>query len=194
MHPLGQVFCAPAHVLVVWAGLLTMFPSTAMGQPAGLSDAPACAGAIRPTPAQTEGPFFKANSPERRSLASERHPGQRLTVMGYVLTPGCVPVAKARVDVWQADAAGRYDNRGFDLRGHVFTDDQGRYRFDTIVPGEYPGRTPHIHVRIDAAGHRPLTTQVYFPDARRNTRDGIFDAALLLKLEGGTGRFDFVLR
>jgi protocatechuate 3,4-dioxygenase beta subunit len=63
-------------------------------------------------------------------------------------------LAGALVDLWHADSKGDYDNKGFRLRGHVFTDDQGRFVFRAIMPGLYPGRTRHYHVKIQAAGQK----------------------------------------
>ncbi len=62
------------------------------------------------------------------------------------------PLANALLDFWQCDDAGVYDTRGFKLRGNQFTDAEGRYRLDTIVPGLYPGRTRHIHVKLQPTG------------------------------------------
>ena len=135
---------------------------------------PACADDDEPTPAQTEGPYFTPDSPERTSLLEEGMSGRRLTVSGYVLTTECQPVAGAPIDFWQADDLGAYDNAGYRLRGHQFTDASGRYELETIVPGLYPGRTRHIHVKVQAPGGRVLTTQQYFPDEPRNARDGIY--------------------
>jgi protocatechuate 3,4-dioxygenase beta subunit len=151
-----------------------------------------------PTPAQTEGPFFTPRSPERRSLLATGLNGTRLTVTGLVVTRSCRPVAGALVDFWQADDGGEYDNKGYRLRGHQFTDAQGRYRLDTIVPGLYPGRTRHIHVKVQAPSKPILTTQLYFPHEPQNASDGIFDPSLLLRGWRKTGArrvgtFDFVL-
>ena len=150
-----------------------------------------------PTPRQTEGPYFTPNSPKRASLLESGLAGTRLIVAGMVLTRGCRPVANALVDFWQCDDGGDYDNSGYRLRGHQFTDAKGVYRLETIVPGIYPGRTRHIHVKVQAPGQRVLTTQLYFPDERRNDRDRIFDPELLLRMtevpSGRQGRFDFVL-
>jgi protocatechuate 3,4-dioxygenase beta subunit len=123
--------------------------------------------------------------------------GARLVLTGVVMTTACKPVAKAKLDFWQADDKGVYDNRGYTLRGHQFTDDQGRYRLETVVPGLYTGRTEHIHVKIQAPGKAVVTTQLYFPGVAQNNNDGIFDAALLIKAQtsAGTmqGSFDFVV-
>ncbi|MFN2626997.1 MAG: dioxygenase [Mycobacteriales bacterium] len=151
-----------------------------------------CTGSATPTIAMTEGPYYKANPPQKSSLAADGMAGTRIVLTGYVLTRSCQPVANVKVDVWQANAAGEYDNSGYTLRGYVLTDAQGRYRVETIVPGEYPGRTPHIHVRVADT----LTTQVYFPGIAANSNDGIFRQENLLKITQGTpliGRYDFVL-
>ncbi len=150
-----------------------------------------------PTPRQTEGPYFTPDSPKRASLLESGVTGTRLLVTGLVLTRGCRPVPNALVDFWQCDDAGNYDNSGYRLRGHQFTDARGVYRLETIVPGLYPGRTRHIHVKVQAPKERVLTTQLYFPDERRNDRDRIFDPELLMRTTDGAGlrqgRFDFVL-
>jgi protocatechuate 3,4-dioxygenase beta subunit len=150
-----------------------------------------------PTPSQTEGPFFKPNTPMRASLLEPGMPGTKLVIEGSVLTTGCKPVARALLDFWQADAAGHYDNAGYRLRGRQLTDEAGRYRLETIVPAEYPGRTRHIHVKVQAPGQPALTTQLYFPDGADNRRDSIFDPALVMRVrdaEGGRlATFDFIL-
>jgi protocatechuate 3,4-dioxygenase beta subunit len=150
-----------------------------------------------PTPRQTEGPYFTPNSPRRTSLLESGMAGTRLIVTGMVLTRGCRPVANALVDFWQCDDAGNYDNSGYRLRGHQFTDAKGVYRLETIVPGVYPGRTRHIHVKVQAPRQPVLTTQLYFPDERRNDRDRIFHPELLMRMMDVSnerqGRFDFVL-
>ena len=123
--------------------------------------------------------------------------GTKLVLTGVVMTTACKPVAKAKLDFWQTDDKGVYDNRGFTLRGHQFSDEQGRYRLETVVPGLYTGRTEHIHVKIQAPGKAVVTSQLYFPGVAQNDRDGIFDAALLIKaqISGGAmqGSFDFVV-
>jgi len=111
-----------------------------------------------------------------------------------VLTADCKPVANALLDFWHADEHGDYDNSGFRYRGHQFTDAEGRYRLETIVPAEYPGRTRHIHVKAQAPAGRVLTTQLYFPNEAANRRDGLFSPSLTMLLSRpGEGSFDFVL-
>ena len=78
------------------------------------------------------------------------------------------------------DETGNYDNSGYKLRGHQFTDAEGRWWFDTIVPGLYPGRTRHFHIKVQAPGARVLTTQLYFPGEPDNARDRIFNQELSL--------------
>jgi protocatechuate 3,4-dioxygenase beta subunit len=161
-----------------------------------LTPGPACNGGAV-TPGQTEGPFYKSGSPERTSLLEPGMPGTRLVITGYALTRSCQPIAGAWLDFWQADAGGAYDNGGYRLRGHQFTGDTGRYGLETVVPGQYPGRTPHVHVKVQAPNQPVLTTQLYFPEQPRNSRDGIFNPALLLAIQdtddGKLARFDFVL-
>jgi protocatechuate 3,4-dioxygenase beta subunit len=150
-----------------------------------------------PTITETEGPYFKPKSPERASLIESGMAGTPLVVRGVVMTRSCKPVAGALLDFWQADDAGSYDNVGFRLRGHQFTDAQGVYRLETIVPGLYPGRTRHIHVKVQAPSKPILTTQLYFPGERRNAADGLFHSSLLMQISnvasGRQGRFNVVL-
>ena len=161
-----------------------------------LSPTPECVDADDVTPSQTAGPYFKPDSPERSDLRSGVS-GTRLLLSGTVVTTACQPVARALVDLWQADADGEYDNSGFRLRGHVFTDDQGRYQFDTVVPGLYPGRTRHLHVKAQAPNGRVLTTQLYFPGEPQNARDGIYREECVITMSdtagGKAGTFRFVL-
>ena len=145
------------------------------------------------TPRQTEGPFFKTNTPQRTSLL-EKGDRNVLVVSGLVLSPQCKPVANALLDFWHADESGEYDNQGFRCRGHQFTDAQGRYRLETIVPALYPGRARHIHVKVQAPARRVLTTQLYFPNDRSNARDGLYQRELEIRsLQKGAGEFDFVV-
>jgi protocatechuate 3,4-dioxygenase beta subunit len=158
---------------------------------------PACGDSPQRTIAQTEGPFFKPDSPLKRDLSADRPRGEKMTIAGLVLDTNCRPVAKALVQIWQADETGAYDNSGFTLRGHQLSDERGRWWFTTIMPAAYPGRTRHIHVKVQKPGGRVLTTQLYFPDEPLNRRDGLFDRRLLMRVSGGSdgkfGRFDFVV-
>jgi protocatechuate 3,4-dioxygenase beta subunit len=164
---------------------------------APLAPTPECHDGDAATLRQTEGPFFKPSSPERADLIESGVPGQPIELAGFVLTRGCKPVAHALVDLWQADDKGDYDNSGFRLRGHVRADAEGRYRFRTIVPGAYEGRTRHFHVKVAPQGGRLLTTQLYFPGEPKNAKDGLYRKELLIRTakdEGSlAGRFDFVL-
>jgi protocatechuate 3,4-dioxygenase beta subunit len=146
------------------------------------------------TPRQTEGPFFTPNSPKRVSLVEPGSKAPRLVVTGSVLSAQCKPVANALLDFWHSDEEGAYDNRGFRYRGHQHADAQGRFRLETIVPAEYPGRTRHIHVKVQAPGKRILTTQLYFPGDPGNRRDGLYRQELEMKNKGsGEASFDFVV-
>jgi len=164
---------------------------------ASLPPTPACHDGDEATPAQTAGPFFKPSSPERVDLLESGMAGQKIELVGLVLSRGCKPLAGVLIDFWQADDKGRYDNSGFRLRGHQFTDADGRYRLKTVVPGNYDGRTRHIHVKVQARGGSVLTTQLYFPGEPKNRSDSLFRSELAMrtaKNEGWlAGRFDFVL-
>jgi protocatechuate 3,4-dioxygenase beta subunit len=183
--------------VAVPAALVIATVSETGAQAPRLEPTPACGDEGHPTPAQTEGPYFKPGSPLRASLLEPELSGARIVVEGTVLGTDCRPIPRALVDVWQADAQGRYDNAGVRLRGHQFTDDAGRYRLETIVPGLYPGRTRHFHVKLQAPHRSVLTTQLYFPGEPANRRDFIFNPALVMKVrdaEGGKlASFDFVL-
>ena len=153
----------------------------------------ACDDGDDPTPSQTAGPFYTPNSPERASLNEPGITGVPIVLTGLVLTRDCRPVPGALLDFWHADDAGAYDNDGYRLRGHQFADEAGRYRLETIVPGLYPGRTRHFHVRAQAPSGPILTTQLYFPDEPQNQRDRFFRPDLLMSQDDGMARFDFVL-
>ncbi len=164
---------------------------------AELAPTPACEPGAAATLRQTEGPFYKPRSPLRSSL---REPGMARTpvdLSGFVVSRTCTPVPRAIVDLWHADEKGEYDNSGFRLRGHQFTDADGRYSFRTIVPASYDFRTRHFHVKV-AAPYRPvLTTQLYFPNEAKNARDSLFRSELLMRITKAgdlvRARFDFVL-
>jgi protocatechuate 3,4-dioxygenase beta subunit len=151
-----------------------------------------------PTRQQTEGPFFLPRSPLRASLLEPGIRGTRIVLTGRVLSTQCLRVANALLDFWHADDDGAYDVAGFRLRGHQLTDGDGRYRLETIVPGLYPGRTRHFHVKLQAPHGMILTTQLYFPGEPRNARDFLFDRELLMAIDDRGGRkvarFDFVVK
>jgi protocatechuate 3,4-dioxygenase beta subunit len=181
-----------------WAALGRMPASFGGVQAQGLALTPECADADDLTPSQTEGPYFTANSPETTSLLEAGSADTRLVVSGFVLTTACQPVSGALLDFWQADARGEYDNVGYRYRGHQFTDAEGRFYLETVVPGLYPGRTRHIHVKVQAPGARVLTSQLYFPGEPRNARDSIYLPELEMSVSddgvgGKTARFDFVV-
>jgi protocatechuate 3,4-dioxygenase beta subunit len=163
-----------------------------------LAATPACDDGDDETPEQTEGPYYTPRTPRRRSLLAAGVTGTTLMLHGRVLRTDCSPVRRALLDFWQCDAKGVYDNEGYRLRGHQFTDAQGRWQLTTIVPAVYTGRTRHIHVKVQRPGAPVLTTQLYFPGEAANRTDRIYVPELLLqnvrKTRGRwSGRFDFVL-
>jgi protocatechuate 3,4-dioxygenase beta subunit len=163
----------------------------------GLAPTPSCHDGDEPTVRETEGPFFQPRSPERCDLRDSGAEGRTFELSGFVLTRSCHALSGAVVDLWHADEKGEYDNVGFRYRGHVITESDGAFRFRTIVPAVYPGRTRHYHVKVQAPGSRILTTQLYFPNEPANRRDGLFKRELLLRVteagDGSAGRFDFIL-
>jgi protocatechuate 3,4-dioxygenase beta subunit len=195
---LGLAIALPA-TLALLARHQVRAAAAAGGAPdsAGVAPTPECGDDDEPTPRETEGPFFKPRSPLRASLLEPGMAGTRIALEGGVYTRHCRPVAGALVDFWHADAGGEYDNAGFRCRGHQFTDAKGRYRLETVVPGLYPGRTRHFHVKVQAPHGKVLTTQLYFPGEARNAHDGLFRSDLLMALDdaaaGKQARFHFVL-
>ena len=177
---------------------LAALAGTDLFAPRALAATPEILDADDPTPALTEGPYFTPNSPRRKSIVPAGAAGTRLTLSGRVLSTAGKPVANALIDFWQADARGAYDNSGYRFRGHQLTDGRGRYSLLTVVPGLYPGRTKHVHVKFQAPRGQVVTTQLFFPGLAANRTDGIFDSECLVsgwKLANGrrVGRFDFVL-
>jgi len=190
----------PTRRAVLGAGALvagSLFAIDRCAAEGPLPPTPACHDGDAATLAQTDGPYFKPSSPERIELFEEGMLGQPIELVGLVLARGCKPISGALLDFWQADARGQYDNSGFRLRGHQFTDAEGRYRLRSIVPGVYPGRTRHIHVKVQPRGGQVLTTQLYFPGESHNRSDGLFRKELLVRTAKNAGwlagRFDFVV-
>jgi len=149
------------------------------------------------TPELTEGPYYKSGSPELANLYQAGMAGTKLVVTGYVYDTNCQPVANAWLDFWQADASGTYDNSGYTLRGHQYTDANGRFTLTTVVPGLYPGRTEHIHFKVQAPNGKILTSQLFFPGVAQNDSDGIYNASLLLSIQKNSdswlGEYNFVV-
>ena len=142
------------------------------------------------TPPQTEGPYYPIQLPLDRDndliLVNDSVTpaiGQILELNGRVMTPAGSPVRNATVEIWQADNTGAYlhprsmgyPNRDINFQGYGMfeTGSTGEYRFRTIKPGLYTGRTRHIHFKIRAAGHPQLTTQCYFQGEPQNASDGV---------------------
>jgi len=167
------------------------------------------------TPAQLLGPFYPRTASERPqqtdadllAVQGERvlSRGVPLYLTGRVLDRSGQPVAAARIEIWQCDAnavyhhpaGGAEDERDPHFQGYgaAATATDGSFHFRTIRPVPYPGRTPHIHVRVEAAGRRTLATQLYLADEPANARDFLFrrlsheeQAQLTLTLQPTTSR------
>jgi virginiamycin B lyase len=124
--------------------------------------------------------------------------GTPLLVTGRVLNQACEPIPGAKLDFWQTDDGGEYDNVGYRMRGHQFTDENGNYALATILPGVYPGRPPHVHVKVNAPGGPILTSQIYFEGQPGNESDGLVQPSLIVPLtdaaDGGkAATFNFIL-
>jgi protocatechuate 3,4-dioxygenase beta subunit len=162
--------------------VLLFIPFAALGQ--------ASCGA--PTPADIEGPYYKAGAPLRASLLEAGSTAEKMVLTGTVRSADCKPVANASLDFWHADEKGAYDSAGYRYRGIVVTDSLGRYRLETILPPPYTGRPRHIHVKVQRIGVPALTTQLYFPGESRDA-----PRALVVRMErrtdGRNASFDFVL-
>jgi protocatechuate 3,4-dioxygenase beta subunit len=175
--PLGM---ALARVVPAGAGVGTLAPT------------PACDDS--PTPEQTEGPYWTPDSPQRSDFTTDGAPGTSMTLTGTVVDAACQPVPGTLLDFWQCDGNGVYDNNGYKLRGHQYTDANGAFRLTTVKPGLYPGRTRHFHVKVRPPGGQVLTTQLYFPGEPANRADGIYRPELEMTVaENGDASFTFVV-
>jgi len=144
--------------------------------------------ALLPTPAQAEGPFYPLREPVDadydllRNGSSSYAKGNAAWVEGVVLDVAGKPLRGGVVEIWQCDADGHYDHprdgsrmdQAFQGFGRVVLDDEGRFRFRTIRPSPYSGRTPHIHAKIKLGRQTLLTTQIYVEGDPGNARDGIW--------------------
>jgi len=146
------------------------------------------------TPSQTVGPFFRPAlvRPGQESLTSSKSRGERIAIEGRVLDGDAAAVSDAMIELWQANADGRYEHpddsqeklldpdfHGF---GRAATDERGHFRFYTIKPGSVPGlgiilQAPHINVSIFARGLlKRLVTRIYFPDEPLNATDAVLNS------------------
>jgi protocatechuate 3,4-dioxygenase beta subunit len=144
----------------------------------------------KPTPHNDLGPFYKGQAPQTSTLRAPGDPGLPLGVSGLVFSTGGAALSHSKVEIWQADHLGHYDLKGYRYRATITADDTGKYSFETVMPGHYPGRVgQHIHYVVTAPGHKPLTTQLYFatdpafdgdPD-RNYSRDPLLNSRELIR-------------
>lgn len=151
------------------------------------------------TPSQTEGPYYRTPNPETNNLRIGSD-GPAFTFHGRVMDTACNPLPYVWVAIWHADPTGTYDNTApFDrYRGWFFTDANGEFTLNSILPGLYPGRTRHTHIKLDTPNSAVLTTQFYFPGEPLNQSDGLYNPALEIDMtqqpDGSyVGTFDFVV-
>lgn len=173
-------------------------PGLDTGADSGDTDA---VGSCAETPDNIEGPFYRADAPERADLARRGDSGRALLLSGRVLSgEGCVPVAGAVLELWHADPSGRYDNESAAMhyRGRVTADRDGRWVVRTLEPGRYLNgaryRPAHLHVKVHVDGVERLTTQLYVPGDPFNAEDPWYDPALEMVRTGEeSATFDVVL-
>jgi protocatechuate 3,4-dioxygenase alpha subunit len=172
------------------------------------------------TPSQTIGPFFRPSMVKSgdETLARRESRGERIVIVGRVVDGDGAPVDDAMIEIWQANADGRYDHADdaqeklIDPKFHGFgraaTDQHGTFRFETIKPGRVPGvrnllQAPHINVSLFARGLlKRLATRIYFPDEPSNDADTVLNAVpaarrstLIARVESTSVlRFDIVLQ
>lgn len=146
------------------------------------------AAARRPTPAQTEGPFYPVALPADSDADLLRNGALRYAASQPAWVEGTVsdldgrPLRGGQVEIWQCDEAGHYHHpgdgdradRAFQGFGRVAVDADGRWRFRTLRPVPYGGRTPHIHFKVKLGPRELLTTQLYVAGAPGNARDGLW--------------------
>jgi catechol 1,2-dioxygenase len=134
-------------------------------RPAGIPEAQT---GCDPTTDDILGPYYLPGSPATTMIAGPNEPGTRLFVSGQVLSNDCMtPVPNAMIELWQANDAAVYDTSSdFKLRGTVYSDSNGNYAFETIMPGAYLNgsqyRPKHIHYKVTKPGFPDLVTQLYF--------------------------------
>lgn len=150
---------------------------------------PALAKSLMPTPQQTEGPFYPDRLPLDQdndlTLIAGHHDqarGEITDLTGRILDTRGTPLRGVVIEIWQVDHEGHYihsadasaaNDAAFQGFGRFETGQDGAYRFRTIKPVPYPGRTPHIHVKLHKAGRELLTTQMYVQGHALNARDAI---------------------
>ena len=156
--------------------------------------------ALRPvTPSVIEGPYFRIGAPQRESLIEPGISGERMLLTGRVLTTADKPIPGAVLQFWMSDDEGNYDMVGYKLHGYTFSDEEGRYSLEVIVPACYePRHAKHIHVKVQGIS-RPLTTQLYFSDDEERLKDNWYNPELDVQVQDGpdggkVGTFDFVLQ
>ena len=117
----------------------------------------------KPTQWNEIGPFYKRLAPNSAQLRAPNEPGLPVTVSGRVFDTRGDILAGAKIEIWQANHFGLYDLDGYRYRASLSAGPEGKYSFDSVMPGHYPARVcQHIHYLVTAPGHKPLITQLYF--------------------------------
>lgn len=154
------------------------------------------------TESTAQGPEYKEGPPFRQGQDFAKGlQGPRLELSGKVLnTATCKPVQGAVLDLWQTNSSGDYDYKGFNLRGKIVTDKDGKYLLDTIYPARLHGegnitRPSHIHVLVGVPGQPTITTQVYFEGQPRDfaVKDSLITKPVTDANGTKSANFDFVI-
>ena len=164
----------------ILAGSTILFPRIVLGQECDF------------TTDDIIGPYFVEDAPIRTVIAHPDEPGQRLFISGRILQNNCeTTISGAMLEVWQANDAGCYsinldcttgnpENDEYNLRGKMFSNTNGQYAFETILPGNYASRPMHIHIKITTPDGEVLVSQIYFdsdplcdtdPGARKQVKE-----------------------
>ena len=136
---------------------------------------------LQATTSQTVGPYLHIGLVWLiiENLAPAGIAGERVSIEGRVVDGDGKPVNDAAVEIWQANADGKYGSKEFRGFGRSATDDMGVFRFQTVKPGRVPGpggklQAPHIGVNLFMRGQlKQLVTRIYFPDEPANPEDAV---------------------
>jgi len=171
-------------------GALRLAPSLGLAQAVAAFQSQERDPARKPTPWNEIGPFYKRLAPSEAQMRAPQDPGLPLTVNGRILNTRGDILPGAKIEIWQADHHGLYDLDGYRYRAILTAGTEGKYAFDSVMPGHYPARVcQHIHYLVTATGHKPLITQLYFATdpvfegdpARNYSRDPLAMSAELVR-------------
>ncbi len=152
----------------VATGVVTVATSAPLSSIARAWDA--AGNKLSPTPFCELGPFYKRDAPHVGMLRAPGDPGMPLSLSGIVYSSNGEILPDVKLEIWQTDHFGHYDNDGYRFRTTLKPDDKAAYGLESVIPGHYPARVgQHVHYLATAPGHKPMVTQMYF------STDPVFD-------------------